>query len=56
MPDKNANGSYSPEELTGILDLDNPLFLVGGQAVNLWALYYHDVTHDLAPFVSRVKL
>jgi hypothetical protein len=27
--------------------------LVGGQAVNLWALYYQDRTADLAPFVSR---
>jgi hypothetical protein len=29
------------------------LLLVGGQAVNLWALYYEDRTRDLAPFVSR---
>jgi hypothetical protein len=27
--------------------------LVGGQAVNLWALYYHDRSMELAPFVSR---
>jgi hypothetical protein len=26
---------------------------VGGQAVNLWALYYREQTADLAPFVSR---
>ncbi len=29
------------------------MLLVGGQAVNLWALYYKDRTSDLAPFVSR---
>ncbi len=30
-----------------------PLLLVGGQAVNLWALYYQERTVGLAPFVSR---
>jgi hypothetical protein len=30
-----------------------PLLLVGGQAVNLWALYYHKRTAELMPFVSR---
>ncbi len=29
------------------------MLLVGGQAVNLWALYYKDRASDLAPFVSR---
>jgi hypothetical protein len=29
------------------------LLLIGGQAINLWALYYEDRTRDLAPFVSR---
>jgi len=52
MSDKNAN-TYSPEEFADILKLDIPLFLVGGQAVNLWVLYYHEKTYDLAPFVSR---
>lgn len=52
MPEKNTN-KYSPEEFADILKLDTPLFLVGGQAVNLWALYYHDKTYDLAPFVSH---
>jgi hypothetical protein len=33
--------------------MPEPLLLVGGQAVNLWALHYHDRTRDLAPFVSR---
>jgi hypothetical protein len=36
-----------------VLAAPKPLLLVGGQAVNLWALYYHDHTRDLAPFVSR---
>ncbi len=30
-----------------------PLLLVGGQAINLWALYYHERTIGLTPFVSR---
>ncbi len=30
-----------------------PLLLVGGQAVNLWALYYQERTIGLTPFVSR---
>ena len=30
-----------------------PLLLVGGQAVNLWALYYQKSTAGLTPFVSR---
>jgi len=35
------------------LATDEPVVLVGGQAVNIWALYYEDRTRDLAPFVSR---
>jgi hypothetical protein len=42
-----------PEAFAAILAADPPLFLVGGQAVNLWALYYRERTADLAPFVSR---
>jgi hypothetical protein len=30
-----------------------PVLLVGGQAVNLWALYYRECTVGLEPFVSR---
>jgi hypothetical protein len=52
MPDSDAK-RYSPTEFADILNLDPPLFLVGGQAVNLWALYYRGKTYDLAPFVSR---
>ena len=36
-----------------MLATPEPLFLVGGQAVNLWALYYRERTIELAPFVSR---
>jgi hypothetical protein len=42
-----------PEEFAAVLATDEPLFLVGGQAVNLWALYYRERTAGLAPFVSR---
>jgi len=43
-----APGDYAP-----VLATKEPILLVGGQAVNLWALYYKDRTGDLAPFVSR---
>lgn len=42
-----------PETIGGLLKTDPPLMLVGGQAVNLWALHYYERTKDLAPFVSR---
>ena len=42
-----------PEDFAAVLATDDPLFLVGRQAVNLWALYYRERTADLAPFVSR---
>ncbi|MFZ2653356.1 MAG: hypothetical protein WAX69_00430 [Victivallales bacterium] len=42
-----------PGDFAAVLKADEPLFLVGGQAVNLWALYYHERTVDLSPFVSR---
>lgn len=42
-----------PGDFAPLLAAKEPLLLVGGQAVNLWALYYHDRTADLAPFVSR---
>lgn len=42
-----------PEDFAAVLAADQPLLMVGGQAVNLWALYYRDETKDLAPFVSR---
>ena len=42
-----------PEDFAGLLATKEPVLLVGGQAVNLWALYYHSHTAELAPFVSR---
>ncbi|HZZ19216.1 MAG TPA: hypothetical protein VFE25_07605 [Opitutaceae bacterium] len=43
----------SPSDFSSLLKTQEPTFLVGGQAVNLWALYYRKDTADLAPFVSR---
>lgn len=42
-----------PEDFAAVLAANEPLLMVGGQAVNLWALYYRDETKDFAPFVSR---
>ncbi len=42
-----------PEDFADFLDLPEPPLLVGGQAVNLWALHYGEETEGLAPFVSR---
>lgn len=36
-----------------MLATPEPVLLVGGQAVNLWALYYESRTESLGPFVSR---
>ncbi|MGV7229536.1 MAG: hypothetical protein ACQ9IQ_12840 [Nitrospirales bacterium] len=44
---------YAPEELADLLQTKEPVILVGGQAVNLWALHYYERAVDLAPFVSR---
>ena len=41
------------EDFSRLFATPQPLLLVGGQAVNLWAIYYKDRTKDLAPFVSR---
>ena len=43
----------SPGDFASLLATKEPVLLVGGQAVNLWALYYKDRTAGLAPFVSR---
>lgn len=48
-----AHEPAGPEAIGGFLKMNPPLMLVGGQAVNLWALHYYDQTKDLAPFVSR---
>jgi len=42
-----------PEDFAPLLATTEPVLLVGGQAVNLWAMYYEARTADLAPFVSR---
>lgn len=42
-----------PEDFSRYLATKEPLLVVGGQAVNLWALLYENKTKDLAPFVSR---
>jgi len=47
------NQPRSPADFASILATEKPLFLVGGQAVNLWALYYENRVAALAPFVSR---
>ncbi len=52
MP-KRAEHPRPPDDFAPILASDEPLLLVGGQAVNLWALYYGERTAGLAPFVSR---
>jgi hypothetical protein len=45
--------SRPPDDFAQALAAPEPLLLVGGQAVNLWALHYSEQTRDLAPFVSR---
>ncbi|MBI3884370.1 MAG: hypothetical protein HY302_01370 [Opitutae bacterium] len=42
-----------PEDFAPLLATKEPVLLVGGQAVNLWAMYYGTRTAALAPFVSR---
>ena len=42
-----------PEDFAPLLATKEPVLLVGGQAVNLWAMYYDTRTVALAPFVSR---
>ena len=42
-----------PGDFASLLATSEPMLLVGGQAVNLWALYYGARTESLGPFVSR---
>ena len=42
-----------PGDYAAALATKEPVLIVGGQAVNLWALQYLDQTRDLAPFTSR---
>jgi len=53
MPHPSEATPRPPEDFAKALATPEPLLLVGGQAVNLWALYYEERTRDLAPFVSR---
>lgn len=53
IPRKPSSTASQPLDYASILASDEPLFLVGGQAVNLWALYYHERTAALSPFVSH---
>lgn len=52
MPDPKSK-PRGPGELADLLATKKPLLIVGGQAVNLWALHYYERAADLAPFVSR---
>lgn len=52
MPRRSDAVSRTPGDFSRVLATPQPLLLVGGQAVNLWALYYGNRTRDLAPFVS----
>lgn len=53
MPPPSDATPRPPEDFAGLLAAPDPLLIVGGQAVNLWALYFEELTRDLAPFVSR---
>lgn len=53
MPRPSDSTPRPPDDFAKALAAPEPLLVVGGQAVNLWALYYQDQTRDLAPFVSR---
>ena len=52
-PQPSESEPRPPGDFARLLATKQPVLLVGGQAVNLWALYYKDRTADLAPFVSR---
>ena len=53
MPLPSDAAPRPPEDFAPLLATKEPVLLVGGQAVNLWALYYEARTAELAPFVSR---
>jgi len=53
MPHPSEASPRPPGDYARALATPEPLLLVGGQAVNLWALYYANQTRDLSPFVSR---
>lgn len=51
MPE--SSKARPPEDYSDYLATDEPLLIVGGQAINLWAIYYSGVAEEYAPFVSR---
>jgi len=51
MPE--SSKARPPEDYSDYLATDEPLLIVGGQAINLWAIYYSGVADEYAPFVSR---
>jgi hypothetical protein len=54
MPPLPSDAQPRPiSDFAALLATKEPVLLVGGQAVNLWALYYESRTIELAPFVSR---
>ena len=53
MPLLSESTPRPPADFADALATPEPVLLVGGQAINLWALYYDDRTQQLAPFVSR---
>jgi hypothetical protein len=53
MPRPADSSARPPEDFARLLAVPEPLLVVGGQAVNLWAIHYEERTRDLAPFVSR---
>lgn len=54
MPPLPSDAQPRPlSDFASLLATKEPVLLVGGQAVNLWALYYESRTIELAPFVSR---
>jgi len=53
MPLPSEAAPRPPDDFARLLATKEPVLLVGGQAVNLWALYYEARTAELAPFVSR---
>ncbi len=52
MAINNRKEQFQPKDFISILSTEEPLFIVGGQAVNIWAFYYYDYTSELQPFVS----
>ena len=55
MLEKNLTNLYSPNDFINILSkkLIKEPFIVGGQAVNIWGLYYSEYTSEFKPFVSK---